>query len=185
MSKSRKKSTKPKSGRSLFMKMACLCTRMYCIYRSDGLDYLKDEWVCIEHKNLSKESRLYFDTNEDCQCPYVTASLVVYYHYEEQNLPNQAKDDFMTSIDTKSQQKNNGFFGFDNTIVDLTQKRINASEGLSSSDVLGLTSEGLLVSIELQQDVDLRNILQQSVGKILKYKCKDNGVVISLAQLRR
>ena len=56
---------------------------------------------------------------------------------------------------------------------------------MSTSDILGLTSENLLTAIELQQDVNLRNILQQSVGKISKYVVKDKGVVKSLAQVRK
>ena len=56
---------------------------------------------------------------------------------------------------------------------------------MSTSDILGLISEDLLTSIKLQQDVDLRNTLQQSVGEMSKYTVKQNGVVKLLAEMRK
>lgn len=91
----------------------------------------------------------------------------------------------MASIDTKPHQKINRFYEFTNTIADVTKKILKTFEGMSTSDILGFTLEDLLMSIELQRDVDLRNALQQSVGEISRYTVKDNGVLISLAQVRR
>ena len=57
---------------------------------------------------------------------------------------------------------------------------------MSPSDVLGLTSEDLLYSIELQQDIDLRNTLQQSMGELTNHKIAiETGEIKSLAQMRR
>ena len=57
---------------------------------------------------------------------------------------------------------------------------------MTTSTLLGLTSEHLLQSIELQKDFDLSNTLQNSTGLIKSYKLKgtDNRVT-SLAEIRR
>ena len=89
----------------------------------------------------------------------------------------------MTSIDTKPQQKIDGFFGFTNRIADLAKKRSKTCNGMSTSDILGLTSKNLLTSIELQQYVDLRNTLQQLVGEIYKYLIKHNSGVKLLTEV--
>lgn len=132
-SKSRKITTKSKVGQPLSIKLACLCTMMYCLNRPDGVGSLKCEWVCIEQKKLNKESRSYFDTNEDCQCHICNCQcMMVYYCHEENKLAVQTKENFMASIDTKPLQKIIGFFGFANTIADLTKKRLKKSKGMSS-----------------------------------------------------
>lgn len=108
---------------------------------------------------------------------------MVYYCHEEKKLTIQAKEYFIANIDTKPQQKIDGFFGFTNAIADLAKKRSKTSEGMSTSDILGLSSEDLLTSIRLQ-DVDLRNTLPQSVCEISKYTVKQNSVVKSLVEMR-
>ena len=57
---------------------------------------------------------------------------------------------------------------------------------MSTSTLLGLTSKDLLQSIELQADVDLRNMLQKSTGSIKGYELKGtNGRVMSLSEILR
>ena len=91
----------------------------------------------------------------------------------------------LEALDTKPQSKINGFFGFTNAIADLANERLAIDPTLTSSDLLGPTSEDLLTSIELQQDVDLRNTLQKSVGTVQHHQLKSDGKVKSLAELRR
>ena len=183
-SRSRKGGPKPKMGRALSMKLACLCTRMHCMNRPDGVGCLKCEWACFENKD--KTVRPYFDENKDCTCPICRCQCsVVYFRNEEKKLAAQAKFEILESLDTKSQTRIDGFHGFTNAIADLAKKRIKDDATISSSTLLGLTSEDILHSIELQQDVDLRNTLQKSVGAISEYELKDgDGVHKSLAQLR-
>ena len=84
-------------------------------------------------------------------------------------------------LDTKLQTKIDGFYGFQNAIVDLAKNRVHENNQLSDSSLLGLTSEDLLCSIEIQTNVDLRNALQKSTGSIDDFKLKSNdGKVISL-----
>ena len=184
-SRSRKGSTKPKMGKCLSRKLACLCYRIHCLNRPDGVGCLKCEWACFEHKNI--EGRPYFDNNEDCTCPICLCQCsVVYHRNEEKKLAAQAKFEIMESLNTKPQSRIDGFFGFTNAIANLAKNRLKDDATISSSTLLGLTSEDTLHLIELQQDVDLRNTLQQSVEAIRSYELKDgNGVPKSLAQLRR
>ena len=101
-------------------------------------------------------------------------------------MASQAKEDILHSLDTKPQSKIDGFFGFTSAIANLANQRINENKGITSSSLLGLTSEDLLHSIELQQDVNLRNTLQKSVGSIKSYELKnDEGVIKSIAEIRR
>ena len=87
-------------------------------------------------------------------------------------------------LNTKPQTRIDRFYGFTNAIADLAKNRMKDDATVSSSTLLGLISEYILDLIELQQDVDLRNMLQQSVGVIGEYKLKDrNGVPKSLGQL--
>ena len=110
---------------------------------------------------------------------------MVYHRNEEKKLAAQAKFEILESLNTKPQSRIDGFYGFTNAIADLAKKRVKDDTAISSSTLLGLTSKDILHSIELQQDVDLRNTLQQSVGAICDYELKDgNGVTKSLAQLR-
>ena len=187
-SRSRKGSTKPKMGKCLSRKLACLCCRMHCLNRPDGVGCLKCEWACIEQSKSRKpgEKRAHFDDNSDCKCKICACQCsVVYFRSEEKRLAEQSKRDMLEALDTKPQSKINGFFGFTNAIADLANERLAIDPTLTSSDLLGLTSEDLLTSIELQQDVDLRNTLQKSVGAVQHHQLKSDGKVKSLAELRR
>ena len=186
-SKSRKGEKKPKMGRSLSMRLACLCTRMHCLNRDDGLGCLKCEWSCIENVKKGKDERPYFDKNNDCMCSICKCQCsVVYYRHEEKKLAIQAKNDVLSDLDTKPQSKIDSFFGFSNAIADLAKKRVAENEDVSPSSLLGLTSEDLLRSIELQSNVDLRNTLQKSIGNIKNYELRDDdGAIKSIAEIRR
>ena len=186
-SKSRKGDKKPKMGRTMSMKLACLCTRMHCLNRNDGFGCLKCEWSCIESVKQGQTCRPYFDKDNDCKCSICKCHCsVVYYRNEEKKMAAQAKEDIIRSLDTKPQSKINNFFGFTNAIANLASKRVKENPVISSSSLLGLTSEDLLRSIELQQDVDLRNTLQTSVGNIKSYELKnDAGEISSIAEIRR
>ena len=58
-SKSRKGDKKPKMGRSISMKLACLCTRMHYLNRIDGVGCLKCKWSCIESTKQAKMERFF------------------------------------------------------------------------------------------------------------------------------
>ena len=158
------------------MKLACLCMQMHCMNRPDVVGCLKCEWACFENKD--KTVRPYFDENQDCTCPICRCQcLVVYYCNKEKKLAAQAKFEILESLNTKPQTRIDGFYGFTNAIADLAKNRVKDDATVSSSTLLGLTSEDILHLIELQQDVNLRNTLQQSVGAIGEYGLKDgNGV---------
>ena len=66
-SKSRKGDKKPKMGKTISMKLACLCTRMHCLNRNDGFGCLKCEWSCIESVKQGQMGRPYFDKDNDCK----------------------------------------------------------------------------------------------------------------------
>ena len=105
---------------------------------------------------------------------------------QRQKLAIQAKKDILHELDTKPQSKIDTFFGFTSAIVDLAKKRVGENADVSSSSLLGLTSEDLLRSIELQSSVDLRNTLQNSIGSIKNYQLKNGGGEIkSIAEIRR
>ena len=111
---------------------------------------------------------------------------MVYYRHEEKKMATQAKQDILHALDTKPQSKINVFFGFTSAIANLANRRLHENEDITSSLLLGLTSGDLLHSIELQQDVDLRNTLQKSVGSIKSYELKnDEGAIKSIAEIRR
>ena len=59
-SRSRKGERKPKMGRSISRKLACLCTRMNYVGRMDGVGCLKCEWACFEFKKAKRKSCLLF-----------------------------------------------------------------------------------------------------------------------------
>ena len=161
-SRSQKGSTKPKMGKCSSRKLAYLCSRFHCLNRSDGVGCLKCEWACIEQSKSRKpgDRRAHFDDHSDCRCEICACQCsVVYFRSEEKRLAEQAKRDMSEALDTKPQSKINGFFGFTNAIADLANERLAIDPTLTSSDLLGLTSEDLLTSIELQQDVNLRNTL--------------------------
>ena len=67
-SRSHKGERKPKMGRSISRKLACLCTRMNCLGQMDGVGCLKCEWACFEFKKAKRKSRPYFDQNLECKC---------------------------------------------------------------------------------------------------------------------
>ena len=85
-SKSRRGCTKPKMGRLLTRRLACLCSRMNCLNRSDGIGCMKCEWVCIRFRKANKTSRPYFNDNGDCTCPICSCNCsVVYFRSEEKS----------------------------------------------------------------------------------------------------
>ena len=186
-SRSRRGDRKPTMGRSMSRKLACLCSRMNCLGRMDGVGCLKCEWACIEFKKAERKSRPYFDENLECQCKICECTCdVVYFRSEEKKLATQAKEDTIQKLDTKLQTKIDGFYGFQNAIVDLAKNRVHENNQLSDSSLLGLTPGDLLHSIEMQTNVNLRNALQKSTGSIDDFKLKSNdGKVISLAAMRR
>ena len=187
-SRSRKGASKPKMGKCLSRKLACLCCRMHCLNRPDGVGCLKCEWACIEQSKSKMPGgrRAHFDEDSDCKCNICACQCsVVYFRSEEKRMAEQSKRELLDLLDTKPQSKIDGFFGFTNAIADLANERLKSDPTLTSSDLLGLTSEDLLSSIELQQDVDLRNTLQKSVGSIQTHQLHSDGLVKSLAELRR
>ena len=98
----------------------------------------------------------------------------------------QAKNDVLNSLDNKPQSKIDSFFGFTSAIADLAKKRVKENKNVSSSSLLRLNSEDLLHSIELQENVDLRNTLQKSVKNIKNCQLKnDAGDIKSIAEIRR
>ena len=115
--KSRRGSSKPKMGRTMSRRLACLCTRMNCLNRSDGVGCLKCEWACLEFKKANKTSRPYFDDNGDCTCPICACSYsVAYFCIEEKKLAEQARMDCLEELDTKKQSKVDSFFSISKTI---------------------------------------------------------------------
>ena len=56
---------------------------------------------------------------------------------------------------------------------------------ITSSSLLGITSEDILQSIKLQEDIDLRNTLQQSIGPIKDFKLKSNDEEKTIEEIRR
>ena len=94
--------------------------------------------------------------------------------------------DCLADLDTKKQSKVDSFFSFSKTIEELARNRIKENESISSASLLGLTSEDLLQSLELQSDMDLHNELQKTVGSIAEFKLKTrDGMEKSLNDLRR
>ena len=67
-SKFRKGDNKPKMGRTMSMKLACLCTRIHCLNLDDGVGFLKYEWSCIENVKQGNDEIPYFNENKDCVC---------------------------------------------------------------------------------------------------------------------
>ena len=185
--KSRRGDRKPKMGRMMSRRLACLCTRMNCLNRTNGVGCMKCEWVCLEFKKANRKSRPYFDSNSDCKCLICACQCsVVYFCSEEKKLAQQAREDKLAELDTKPQSQIDSFYGFSNAIAGMAMKRIKENKDVSPSCLLGLASEDILQSIKLQQDVDLRNTLQKSIGAISDHKFySDDGKEKSLAQLRK
>ena len=100
-------------------------------------------------------------------------------------MATQAREDCLAELDTKPQSKLNAFEGFTNSITSLAMNRISQKSSITTAELLGLTSEDMLQSLQLQEDNDLRNSLQKSVGSIKDYKLKsDDGTEQSINNLR-
>ena len=68
----------PKIGKQKTRKLACLCTRMNCLGRMDGVGCFKCEWACFEFKKAKRKSRPYFDQNMECKCKICACGALIH-----------------------------------------------------------------------------------------------------------
>lgn len=102
--KSRRVDRKPKMGRMMTGRLACLYTRMNCLNCSNGVGCMMCKWACLEFKKANRKSRPYFDSNSDCKCKICACQCsVVYFCSEEKKLVQQAREDKLAELDTKPQ----------------------------------------------------------------------------------
>ena len=86
---------KPKMGRCMSRRLACLCTRINYLNHTDGVGCLKCKWACIKFKKTNMTSRPYFDANYDCKCKiYQCQWSVMYFRLDLKKLAKSASLDY-------------------------------------------------------------------------------------------
>ena len=139
---------------------------MACIDNINGSGCLKCEIACKNSIEHGSDVRPFFDKDFQCKCKVCCCECsVVYFRHEAKKLARQRQLDYEKQTNSLSQPKLNSFFGFTDSLKEMTNSRLAEVE--STDDAMAITACDLSSSKTLSGNVALRNTLQKCVGSLV------------------
>ena len=173
---------RPKPVGHTSQKLACMCSRLNCMSRLDGLGCMKCMRICKEYRDKDSYARPMFDSNLNCTCDVCDCNCTaLYYRDQSAKLALQSKAERQEKMTKMKDTKISAFFNFKADVFDMSRKNMaEVNDDDQQDDVIARTAIDMTKNTEIQGNVKRRLELQREVGVITPFV---NGK--SMSQLRK
>ena len=169
---SSRRGPKPKPIAHISQQLACMCSRMNCLSRIDGIGCLKCSRMCTNYSGVNSYARPMFDANLNCTCGVCACQCTaLYYRDQTSKLAMQSQIEREQKLTGKKQSKLSAFLSFKSDLIDLSRSNMNelTRQQKYGFDVLSKSAIDLTKSVDMQDNVKRRLELQREVGELTPF----------------